>query len=133
MLYCRYRMPLVFVIAQDWTLRTAVRAELRERGIDALGMDCAEDIGRAIASGQMPAAVVLEGTHELASSAAIRNLMGRVPTILIASRTEKIPLPEGLNENGAPRKYTGVALYRPVQVGEIVSRVLDILHKPHPA
>lgn len=32
-------MIVVFVIASDWTMRTAVRAELRELGIDALGMD----------------------------------------------------------------------------------------------
>jgi len=35
MRYSKIWMPVVFVIATDWKLRTAVRAELRERGIDA--------------------------------------------------------------------------------------------------
>jgi hypothetical protein len=33
-------MPIVFVIATDWTMHTAVRAELRELGIDALVLLC---------------------------------------------------------------------------------------------
>ena len=41
-------MPVVFVVARDWTLRMGVRAELRELGIEALGMESAEDAGRAL-------------------------------------------------------------------------------------
>lgn len=121
-------MPLVFVIARDWTLRGAVRAELRERGIDALGMDSADDAGQAVASGQVPALIVLEGAAEFASNLAIRNLIPRIPTIWIASRTEKIPEPTGLpGGQDAPRKLTGDVLYRPVRVGDIVARVLEFL------
>ena len=47
-------MHTVFVIATDWTLRAGVRAELRELGIDALGMDSADDAGRALAENQTP-------------------------------------------------------------------------------
>src|ERR1700730_13194111 len=47
MLYSPAKMAIVFVIARDWTLRTPVRAELRELGIDALGMESPEDVGRA--------------------------------------------------------------------------------------
>ena len=132
MLYSGQRMPSVFVLAHDWTLRTAVRAELRERGIDALGMDSAEDAGRAIASGQLPSALVVEATAEFVSNPAIQNLMSRVPTVLIASRTEKIPpVPTGLGGTGlgSEGQYRGVLLYRPVQVGEIVARVLDFLRR----
>jgi FixJ family two-component response regulator len=117
-------MPLVFVVADDWKLRSAVRAELRERGVDALGMDSAGRAGRAIAQGQMPAAVVLEGTTDLAADPAIEQLMARVPTVLIASRTEKIPL-----SSSSVRKGPGVVLYRPVLVSEIVSTVLQLLRK----
>lgn len=121
-------MPVVFVIARDWLLRTAVRAELRERGIDALGMDSADDAGRALASGQLPAVIVLEGTAELASNPELQNLVSQVPTILIASRTERILLPP-VNPGAQPRR--GAVLYRPIQVGEIVSRVLRLLEKGH--
>src|SRR5260370_11161601 len=87
-------MPVVFVIARDWTMRTAVRAELREMGIDALGMDSADDAGRAIASGRLPNVVVLEATNELLGNPGIQNLLQRVPAILIASRTVKGSLPD---------------------------------------
>ena len=141
-------MPSVFVLARDWTLRTALRAELRERGIDALGMDSADDAGRAIAAGQFPSAAVVEGIPEFASNQAIQNLIARVPTVWIASRTEKIPeappssasadaqhepagsgQPASSSHRNAPDQHVGVVLYRPVRIGEIVSVVLDLLHK----
>ncbi len=109
-------MPVAFVISTDWKLRTAVRAELRERGIDALGMDSAEDAGRALAAGDVPAAVVLEATAELAGDPAMRSLVARVPTVLIASRTETVPLPA-----------VAAVFYRPVSVGEIVAKVYEIV------
>jgi DNA-binding response OmpR family regulator len=115
-------MPIVFVIARDWTLRTGVRAELRERGIEALGMDAPADAGRAIASGQLPAVVVLEALPELAGDAGIRKLVENVPTILIASRTETVPLPP-----------VDTVFYRPVTVGEIVARVHELIVRGHAA
>ncbi len=109
-------MAIVFVIARDWTLRAAVRAELRELGIEALGLESAEDVERALAAGQMPASAVLEATADLAADPAVQSLVGRVPTIVIASRTESVPLPS-----------VAAVLYRPVRVADIVSRVGDIL------
>lgn len=119
-------MPLVFVIARDWILRTSVRAELRERGVDALGMNTPDDAGRAVALRQMPAAVVLEGTAEFTSHPGVRRLIARVPTVLIASRTEKIPL---LTPEEGEKSHLEAVLYRPVLVGEVVSRVMGILRK----
>jgi len=117
------KMAIVFVIARDWTPRTAVRAELRESGVDALGMESAEDVGRAVASGQMPQAVVLEAAGEIVADSAVQKLISRVPTVLIASRTEKIPLP--------PASVAGAAevFYRPVRIADIVSRVRQILDR----
>lgn len=109
-------MPIVFVLATDWKLRTAVRAELRERGIEALGMDSPGDAGRALASGEMPGAVVLEATAELAGDPAIQSLVSRVPTVLIASRTETVPLPP-----------VAAVFYRPVRVGDIVTKTAELL------
>jgi len=113
-------MPTVFVIARDWTLRTSVRAELRERGVDALGMESADDAGRAVAGGQVPAVVVMEATPEIAGDPAIRRLVERVPTIVIASRTESVKLPP-----------VDTVLYRPVRIGEIVARVEELLRRGH--
>jgi len=111
-------MPVVFVIAPDWTMRTAVRAELREIGIDALGMDSADDAGRAIASGGRPNVVVLEATAELLSDPRIQNLVQRVPAVLIASRTVTVSLPD-----------TAAVLYRPIRIAEIVARVSQLSPK----
>ena len=121
-------MPVVFVIARDWKLRTAVRAELREMGVDALGIDASDDAGRLIASGTIPAAVVLEASGDFVSNPAIQSLVCRVPTIWIASRTERIPLP--LDAAGkAAGSNRGALLYRPVKIGDIVARVRNILQK----
>lgn len=111
-------MPVVFVIARDWTLRSAVRAELRELGIEALGMESGDDAGRALAAGQTPAAVVLEATSEIAADPAVHNLIERIPTVLVVSRTETVPLPR-----------VAAVLYRPVRIGEIVARVRDLLER----
>jgi len=116
------KMPVVFVIARDWNLRAGVRAELRERGVEALGMDVPADAGRAIASGQLPAVVVLEAIPELAGDQGLRKLVESVPTILIASRTETVPLPP-----------VDTVFYRPVRIGEIVARVYELIARGHAA
>lgn len=122
MLYFRAGMPVVFVIARDWTLRTSVRAELREAGIEALGMESADDAGKALASGQLPSAVVLEAIAGLADDPRIASLVERVPAILIASRAERVALPP-----------VAAVLYRPVRIGDIVAKVKDLARKGHAA
>lgn len=115
-------MPVVFVIARDWALRTSVRAELLEAGIHALGMESPDDAGRALASGQIPAAVVLEATAGLADDPAITELAARVPTVLVASRAEKVELPR-----------VASVIYRPVRIGEIVNKVRELAGRGHAA
>jgi len=122
MLYSGGEMPVVFVIARDWALRTSVRAELRERGIEALGMESAGEAGGAIAAGQMPSVVVIEAVSDIACDPAIRTLVERVPAILVASRTETLPLPP-----------VDTLFYRPVRIGEIVARVQELVRRGHPA
>ena len=109
-------MPVVFVIARDWKLRAAVRADLRELGIEALGMETPDDAGRAIAAGHMPSAVVLEAAALVADDPAIRKLVRARPHDSVASRTETIPLPPA-----------AAVFYRPVRIGEIVARVRELL------
>lgn len=111
-------MPVVFVIARDWILRTAVRAELLEAGIHALGMASPDDAGRALATGQIPALVVVEATAGLADDSRIADLVARVQTVLIASRTERVALPPA-----------AAVLYRPVRIGEVVAKVRGMLRK----
>jgi len=122
MLHSKDEMPVVFIIARDWNLRAGVRAELRERGIEALGMDAPGDAGRAIAGGQLPAVVVLEAVPELTDDPGVQKLVKSVPTIVIASRTETVPLPP-----------VDTVIYRPVRVGEIVGRVHELIARGHAA
>ena len=112
-------MQTVFVVAADWTLRTAVRAELRELGIKALGMESANDVGPAIAAGEMPSVVLLEALPDFTTDAAIRKLAGHTPTVVIASRTQKVDLPA-----------VAAVLYRPVRIAEIVECVQKLLKQP---
>jgi hypothetical protein len=116
MRYPKIWMPVVHVIAKDWKLRAAVQAELRERGIDALEIDSVEAGERVLASGDLPSVVVLEATAEYSGQPAIQRLVARVPTILIASRTETVQLPQ----------VAGV-FYRPVSVAEIAEKVSELL------
>lgn len=97
-------------------LRAGVRAELRERGIRAVAMESAAAVGEAIAAGDMPAVVVIDGNAKAASDPAIQQLAGRVPAVVIAPRTTSISL-------GCAAKL----LFRPVQIGEIVAAVLELL------
>jgi DNA-binding response OmpR family regulator len=122
MLYCGGKMPVVFVIARDWALRTGVRAELRERGMEALGMESASEAGAAITAGEVPAVVVIEAVSDIAGDPAIQQLVERVPTILVASGTETVPLPP-----------VDTVFYRPVRIGEIVARVQELLRRGHAA
>ena len=113
------RMPTVLVIARDWALRAGVRAELREQAIHALGMDSLDQAAEAIAAGEMPAALVIEAISEIAGNPAAEALIARVPTVLIASRTQTLPLP------------AAIVLYRPVRVGEVVRSVRELLRRGH--
>lgn len=122
MLYFRAGMPIVFIIARDWTLRTSVRAELREAGIDALGMDSPSDAGKALAAGELPSAIVVEAVTGLADDPRIASLVERIPAVLIASRVETVALPP-----------VAAVLYRPARIGEIVAKVTDLLRKGHAA
>jgi hypothetical protein len=113
-------MSIVFILAHDWTLRAGLRAQLREQGIEALGMESNDDAGKALAAGQLPSVLVLEATADLSEEAAIQSLAGRVPTILIASRTETVELPP-----------VAAVLYRPVTIGQIAEEVQKIVRGGH--
>ena len=111
-------MALIFVISPEWALRSPVRAQLRDAGFDARGMNLAEDVGRAFGAGDVPDALVVDATTELVSDARITGLIQRIPTVLVASRVNETTLPTGTHIS---------ILYRPVRVAEIVAGVKDLL------
>lgn len=108
-------MPVVFIVSRQWDLRGAVRAELREAGIAALGMETIDDMAKAIAGGIAPELVVLDGDylHDPLKRQPLQNLASHVPVLVIDSRTTP-----------APPLLGAQFLSRPVQVREIVARVL---------
>jgi DNA-binding response OmpR family regulator len=119
----RSKKPVVFVVSGEWDLRGAVRAELREAGIEALGMETVEDMAQMIARGTAPAVVVLDGAQlrRPETRQALQNLSSRVPLLVIDSRL-----------NPAPPLPGGQTILKPVQVKEIVARVLAMLSS-HPS
>ena len=121
MLYSASKMPVVFIVSGEWDLRGAVRAELREAGIEALGMESVEDMARMISSGIAPALVVLDGAQLRGPETreALQNLSSRLPLLVIDSRL-----------NPAPPLPNAHTILRPVQVKEIVARVLEMLSSP---
>ena len=108
-------MPTVFVIGEDWTLRSLVRAELREHGIAALGMVSQDEAAQAVATGTIPSAVVLDATSLGSAAASLEFLPRSVPVLLVTSPGASTPL------------WAAAVLSKPVQVGEIVSRVEKLL------
>jgi len=118
MLYSESKMPVVFIVSGEWDLRGAVRAELREAGIEALGMETVEDMARTIAGGVAPSLVVVDGAqlHKAQTRQALQNLSTRVPLLVIDSRLSPAPLLPGAQ-----------TILRPVRVKDIVARVLIML------
>jgi DNA-binding response OmpR family regulator len=116
-------MPVVFIVSREWDLRGAVRAELREAGIEALGLETIEDMAAIIAGGIAPALVVLDGEelHKAETCQALQNLSSRVPILVVESRL-----------NPAPPLPCAQTILRPVQVKEIVARVLAMLSSAAP-
>lgn len=114
-------MPVVLIVSGEWDLRGAVRAELREAGIDALGLETVDEMGRMIARGVAPSLIVVDGAElcETKTRAAIENVSSRVPVLVIDSRL-----------NPAPELAGAETMRRPVSVREIVSRVLEMLSPP---
>jgi hypothetical protein len=109
------RMPVVFVISPEWTLRTMVRAELREAGIEALGMEGARDMVEAIYRGVAPSMIVIDGIEleKPVTRETLEDMSRNVPILVVESAitpAQVFPFAE--------------VLRRPVRVQDIVSRVL---------
>jgi hypothetical protein len=113
------RPPVVFVISPDWTLRAMVRAELREAGVEALGMEGIDDLTEELARGVVPSVVVLDGVELEKPDAreALQNLAANIAILVVDSRIAPAP---GLS--------SAEVLRRPIRVQDIVSRVLTRLY-----
>jgi DNA-binding response OmpR family regulator len=116
MLYWFDGMAGVIVVGMDWKLRAGVRAELLGRGIEALGMENLVDALREVERGGIPSAIVVDAEC-LAGATGLDALARRVPVLVVASRAVQTPR----------TPLAATVIYRPVSIGEIVSRVLELL------
>lgn len=116
-------MPCVLIVSKDWALRAGVRAELREAGLDARGMDSLAEVGEALARGAAPAAIVLDAALEATpvERAAVANLARHASVLVVASHVDPGASPADWMSSAAE------ILYRPVRVGEIVARVRKLV------
>jgi len=110
--------PVVFVISPEWTLRTMVRAELREAGVEALGMEGIRDMVEALHRGIVPAMIVIDGIEleKPVTRETMEDMSRNIPTLIVESRLTPAPVPSSAE-----------VLRRPVRVQDIVSRVLTRL------
>jgi len=100
------------VISEDWTLRTAVRAELREAGIEALGFPSPDEAADAASAG-LPDVTVLDLSCASIAHPGLAPLVQRTGLVLVAPGIEPPPeVPKG-----------ALVLRRPVSVLEIVAAV----------
>lgn len=110
--------PVVFIISPEWTLRTMVRAELREAGVEALGMEGIRDMVEAVHRGIAPSMVVIDGIEleKPATRETMEDMSRNIPTLVVDSRLTPASVPSSAD-----------VLRRPVRVQDIVSRVLTRL------
>jgi hypothetical protein len=108
-------MPIVFVISPDWTLRTKVRAGLREVGVMALGMQATGDLEEVFMRGVVPSSIVLDGAEleDPKAQKMLKTLAQDVAVLLLGPAVV------------SASSYPGTeVLHRPVRVQDVVSRVL---------
>jgi DNA-binding response OmpR family regulator len=110
-------MPTVFVIGDDWHLRANVRAELREQGIEALGMETLDAAEQALAQGSVPDAIVADASSGRIDGTRLAALARHAPLIVVATRTAAAPASDS----------AAAILWRPVSVGEVVEQILHFL------
>jgi hypothetical protein len=80
-------------------------------------MERLDDAATTISTGTVPAAIVVDAECLEAGSAGLEAMARRLPVLVIASRTVALPaLPAA-----------AAVLYRPLTVGEIVARVIELL------
>lgn len=107
---------MIFIIGRDWKFRALLRAELLEKGLDAMGLESLEEAGRLVAAGTLPRLTVFDATDYDPSRDLNRLLaLGKSGGLLL------IVSPSTL----LPQELSGATtLSRPIAVGTIVEEIL---------
>lgn len=115
--------PLVWVIGAERGPRAALRAELIERGHDAVGFETLRDAVLASRSpaALQPAAVAIDLHEQAADEAALDALFALgVPTVAVAGATET-------GDPSLQARPWASWLRRPITLGELADAVADLV------
>lgn len=110
-------MPRIFVIGQDWTFRTAVRAELLELGLEVLGFSSWRE-AQSSALSAPPDLVVLDATS------------ADLPAEGLPASTDLIVVSSAVAPASAPTSAT--VLRKPLRVEDVIAAVRHRM-EGHPA
>jgi FixJ family two-component response regulator len=122
------KKPTIWIIDSEQWPRACLRAELIERGYDAVGFVRAGQALSAILSGRSstPGAIVLELRGQ-AIKGNVLDLLGatNIPLVLLGGSVE-------VNDPAAQNLKAAVILKRPITLGEIVDALQGVVSRePH--
>ena len=113
-------MKQVFLVGKDWKARALLRAQLLEEGLEVEAHETAGDALKSLErQAYLPALLIADLSASDNPNAEVNQLASRadhIPIWIIASRT--------LHVQGAlERRGFEAVVFRPVDVGELVSRI----------
>lgn len=110
---------IVFIIGRDWKFRALLRAELLEKGLEAMGFESLDEAGQLVGSGTLPHLTVFDVTDYDAGRDLDRLLAlgksGRL--LLLVSPGTKLP----------QELSVAATLSRPVTIGTVVEEITRCL------
>lgn len=110
-------MATVLVISADWMLRSGLRAELREQGIETLGFATVGDAALAVDAEHRPSMIVVEASEYPLAARWRACLHGHTPILVVASALEPTPKLENADQ----------LLTRPVRIGDVAAKIQSLL------
>ncbi len=106
---------IVFIVGRDWKFRALLRAELVEKGFEAMGLESLDEAGRLLASGTLPRLTVFDMTDFDAARDLARLLALAKSGRLLLLISPGMALPQEL--------CSATTMARPVAIGTIVEEI----------
>jgi len=110
---------IVFIVGRDWKFRALLRAELVEKGFEAMGLESLDEAGRLLASGTLPRLTVFDMTDFDAARNLARLLALAKSGRLLLLISPGMALPQEL--------CAATTMARPVAIGPIVEEITRCL------
>ncbi len=110
---------IVFIIGRDWKFRALLRAELMEKGFEAMGFESLDEAGQLLASGTLPRLTVFDMTDYDAA----RDLAG----LLAFSKSGRLLLLVSPGMMLPQELCPAMTITRPVAIGTIVGEITRCL------